>query len=31
VILRDQMLEMRNVDGRLHVARKPPHDTSVDD
>jgi hypothetical protein len=25
VILRDQMLEMRNVDGRLHVARKPPH------
>jgi hypothetical protein len=23
VILRDQMLEVRNVDGRLHVARKP--------
>jgi hypothetical protein len=25
VILRDQVLEVRNVDGRLHVARKPPH------
>jgi hypothetical protein len=25
VILRDQVLEVRNVDGRLHVARKPRH------
>jgi hypothetical protein len=23
VILRDQVLEVRNVDGRLHIARKP--------
>jgi hypothetical protein len=23
VFLRDQVLEVRNVDGRLHVARKP--------
>ena len=23
VILKDQVLEVRNVDGRLHVARKP--------
>jgi hypothetical protein len=23
VILRDQMFEVRNVDGRLHIARKP--------
>jgi len=25
VILKDQVLEIRNVDGRLHVARKPRH------
>ena len=25
VILRDQVLEVRKVDGRLHVARKPRH------
>jgi hypothetical protein len=25
VILRDQVLEVRNVDGRLHIARKPRH------
>jgi hypothetical protein len=25
VILRDQVLEVRNVDGRLHVARKLRH------
>jgi hypothetical protein len=25
VILRDQMLEVRNVEGRLHIARKPRH------
>jgi len=25
VFLRDQVLEVRNVDGRLHVARKPRH------
>jgi hypothetical protein len=24
VILRDQVLEVRNVDGRIHVARKDP-------
>jgi hypothetical protein len=23
VILRDEVLEVRNVDGRLHIARKP--------
>jgi hypothetical protein len=23
VFLRDQVLEVRNVDGRLHIARKP--------
>jgi hypothetical protein len=27
VILRDEVLEVRNVDGRLHVARKPRHGT----
>jgi hypothetical protein len=26
VILRDQVLEVRNVDGRLHVARKERQD-----
>jgi hypothetical protein len=25
VILRDQVLEVRNVEGRLHIARKPRH------
>jgi hypothetical protein len=25
VILRDQVLEVRNVDGRLHIARKSRH------
>jgi hypothetical protein len=25
VFLRDQVLEVRNVEGRLHVARKPRH------
>jgi ATPase subunit of ABC transporter with duplicated ATPase domains len=25
VILRDQVLEVRNVEGRIHVARKPRH------
>jgi hypothetical protein len=25
VILKDEVLEVRNVDGRLHVARKPRH------
>jgi len=25
VILRDQVLEVRNVDGRLHIAPKPRH------
>ena len=25
VILRDQVLEVRNVDGRLHIARQPRH------
>ena len=25
VFARDQVLEVRNVDGRLHVARKPRH------
>jgi hypothetical protein len=25
VILKDQVLEVRNVEGRLHIARKPRH------
>jgi hypothetical protein len=28
VLLRDQVLEVRNVEGRLHVSRKSRHDLS---